>query len=78
MTTVYCTDMDCRFNKILTCQKNKLRLILVEGRKGDSWICGDCKLPPDSGRQGPYSLHKKVKRPIKKKSLKTKKNNKTR
>jgi hypothetical protein len=67
MTTVYCTDMDCRFSKILTCQKNKIRLILVEGRKGDSWICGDCKLPPDSERQGPVSIRKKVKAPVKRK-----------
>ena len=76
MTTVRCTDMDCVFNKILTCQKDKIILELVENRKGDNWICWNCKLPPDSERRAPDSIPKKIKSPAKRKIKTANKNKK--
>jgi len=65
MTDVYCTDLECVFNKLLTCQKGKIRLELDANVKGDNWICWDCKLPPESERRAPDSLPAKVKAPAK-------------
>ena len=65
MTKVYCTDMDCLHNRVLTCQRTKIRLVLDDHRRQpERWICGDSKFPADTGRKDPlesYMGRKKTK-----------------
>jgi len=69
MTKVFCTDLECKFNKLLVCQKEKIRLENAGDRKDPNiWICWDCRMPPKSERKGPDSIPVKTKTPTKRKS----------
>ena len=77
MTDVYCTDLECVYNKLLICQKEKIRLELDAGQRGsENWICWDCKLPAGIERKAPDDLPDKVKKPARRKGKIAKKKKK--
>jgi hypothetical protein len=65
MTNVSCTDMDCRHNKTLICQKSQIRSVLDDHhRQPERWICGDSEFYPNSGRKDPLESYIRKKKTV--------------